>query len=150
MKVLGIILAVLMLAGSAFVGVLGANKARDTAHKLSMLTDGMSAEEKAAIEASAEMAIPSTGRLTTGAVVGFLGALAAGALLIATFAKKHAVPTFALVAVAVTGISAVIYPHVPTGPLEGLAPRPQALVAGALALVGAIGALIAVARPARR
>jgi hypothetical protein len=142
MKILGIILAVLMLSGSAFVGILGANKARDVAKLASVVEDMASA--RGGKKAEAALAdIPSSGRLSFGSIVGFLGVAAAVGLLVVTFAKKNLVVYAAAAAVGLALVSALIYPYVPTGPMDGLAPRPQALVATALAAIGALGAWLA-------
>jgi hypothetical protein len=141
MKILGLVLAVLMLLGSAAVSVLGARKANHFKDQLSELTAGMSADQLAAISKEAD--IPSTGRMGAGAIVGFLSAATALALLVVAFAKKKAVPLLAVLAIAAVGLSALLYPHIDTGPLDGLAPRMQAFVAGVLTLIGAGGAMLA-------
>jgi hypothetical protein len=147
MKILGIILAVLMLTGSALVGVLGSNKARDAASMISQVEELAGA--RGGKKAAAVMGeLPSSGKLKFGSIVGLLGAAAAAALLVMTFAKKNLVLYAAGAAVGLALISAVIYPHVPTGPTDGLAPRPQALLAAGLAAVGALGAWLASRKPA--
>jgi hypothetical protein len=147
MKILGFILAVLMLAGTAFVTLAAANKAHKLAGDLATATQGLSADELKLL--SKEVGdVPSTGRLNGGAVVGGLGGLAAIVLLIAAFAKKQWVTALGGVTVACAALSAVIYPYVKTGPLDGAAPRSLALVAIALAVVGAGGALLAARKPA--
>lgn len=148
MKILGIVLAVLMLAGSAFVGVIGSNKARDVASDLAKL-DSLSPALKAQLEKETGETIPSKGRLSTGAIVGIVAALAAVALLIVTFAKRNLVPILAAAAVGLTFISAVVYPYVKTGPMDGMAPRTQAIVAGVLALIGAAGSWLAMKKSAQ-
>jgi hypothetical protein len=65
-----------------------------------------------------------------------------------TFARRSWTLGFAVAAVAVTAISAAIYPHVATGPHDGLAPRVQALFATGLVVLGAFGALLAARRSA--
>jgi len=144
MKILGIILAVLMLAGTAFVGLAAANKSHKLASDLKEVTKGLSADQMKLVAKSTE--IPSAGRLDAGAVVGGLGGLAALVLLVAAFAKKSWVKGLAGVTVGCAAVSAVIYPHVQTGPIDGAAPRSLALVAIVLSLVGALGAWLA-ARP---
>lgn len=141
MKILGIILAVLMLAGSAFVSIAGARKAKHLASEIHELTSTMSSKDKAALSSAVE--VPSQGRLNTGAIAGWIAALAALALLIGAFAKKSAVPALAALAIGIAAASAVIFPHVQTGPMDGMAPRVQALVATVLAVIGAGGALLA-------
>lgn len=141
MKILGIILALLMLAATAFVNLAAANKSHKLAGDIAEVTKGASPAELALIKKAA--GIPSTGRLNGGAVVGGLGGLAAIVLFIAAFVKKDAVKTIAGVAVAFTAASALIYPYVKTGPMDGAAPRSLALVAIALVVLGAVGALLA-------
>jgi hypothetical protein len=141
MKILGIILAVLMLAGTAFVDLAAANKSHKLAGQISELTSGLTAEQQKMVSKSAD--VPSSGRLNGGAGLGVIGGLAALVLLIATFAKKDWVKMLAAVTVGATAISAIIYPYVHTGPMDGAAPRPLALIGLALAVVGAGGAFIA-------
>ena len=142
MKILGIILAVLFLTSSAFVGIVGSNKARKLSHDISELTKGMSPEMKAAMQKEAGD-IPSTGRLSGGGVVAIVGGLAALALLVMAFVKKDLVGKAAVAVVALGALSAIIYPHVDTGPMDGMAPRTQAVVATVLAIIGALGAWLA-------
>lgn len=145
MKILGYILAVLLLLSTAFVDLMGARKAHKLAGDLAQVTEltkGMSAEQKAAFDAKVGD-VPSAGRLNGAAAVGAIGGLAALALLVAAFAKKSAVRMFAVVTVGATALSALLYPFVPTGPMDGAAPRPMALVAIVLAIIGAGGALLA-------
>jgi hypothetical protein len=144
MKILGIILAVLMLASTAFVALAAANKSFKLAGDLAKVTEGLTADQIKMIEKSGE--VPSGGRLKGGAVIGGLGGLAAIVLLIAAFAKKQWVKGLAGATVACAAISAVVYPYVKTGPLDGAAPRSLAFVAIGLAVVGALGAWLA-ARP---
>jgi hypothetical protein len=139
MKILGMILAVLMLSGSAFVGFVGANKARQAANDIDQVTAGMTAEQKSALGE----AVPSTGRLTFGSIVGILGAVAAAGLLAVAFARKSLVPKLAAAAVLLTVLSIAIFPYIETGPTDGMAPRTQAIVAAVLAAIGAVGAMLA-------
>lgn len=139
MKILGIILAVLMLSASAFVGIVGANKARQAANDINQVTAGLTDAQKAQLGDT----VPSTGRLNFGGVVGFLGAIAAAGLLAVVFARKPMVPKLAAAAVLLTVLSIVIFPYVETGPMDGMAPRTQAIVASVLAAVGALGAVLA-------
>jgi hypothetical protein len=133
MKILGIILAVLMLVGTAFIDLSAANKAHKLAKDIAAVTDGMGMTDD----------IPSSGRLHGGAFLGVIGGIGAIVLLVATFAKKRWVRALCAVTVAGTVISAMIYPYIPTGPLEGAAPRSLAVVAIVLAIVGAGGAFLA-------
>ncbi len=141
MKILGLVLAVLMLLGSAAVSVLGARKATQFRAQISELTAGMTDDQIAAISKEAD--IPSAGRMRAGTIAGYLGAAAAVLLLVLAFAKKRAVPVVAALSLVLIALSAALYPHIDTGPLDGLAPRVQALVAGVLGLIGAAGALLA-------
>lgn len=144
MKILGLILAFLMLLGSALLSGTAAHKAKHLAVEVHELTSTMSAADRAALGSAVD--VPSEGRLKSGAIAGWLAALVAIVLLGAAFAKRSAVPALAALAVAIAAASAVIYPHVQTGPLDGWAPRMQALIATVLAVVGAGGALLAAAR----
>ncbi len=143
MKILGYILAVLLLASTAFVALAAANKSHKLASDLAEVTKGMSDEMKTAISKEAGEALPSGGRLNGGAVVGGIGGLAALVLLIAAFAKKDKVKVLGGITVACAALSAVIYPYVKTGPMDGAAPRTLALIAIVLAIIGAGGALLA-------
>ncbi len=145
MKILGYVLAVLLLVSTAFVGLMGARKAHKLAGDLAQVSEmmkGMSAQQRAALEAKAG-GIPSPGRLDGAAAVGAIGGLAALALLVAAFAKKSAVKLLAVVTVGATALSAILYPYIQTGPLDGAAPRPMALVGIVLAIIGAGGAMLA-------
>ena len=145
MKILGYILAVLLLLGTAFVTLAAANKSHKLAGDVGQLSDmmkGLSDAQKAQLEDKTG-GIPSAGRLNGGAVVGGIGGLAALVLLIAAFAKKSAVKTLAAVTVGCAVLSAIIYPYVQTGPMDGAAPRSLALVAIGLSIVGAGGAFLA-------
>jgi len=139
MKILGLILAVLMLSASAFVGIVGANKARQAASEINQVTAGMTDAQKAELGNN----VPSAGRLNFGGIVGFLGAIAAAGLLAITFVRKPLVPKLAAAAVVLTALSIAIFPHIETGPMDGMAPRTQAIVAAVLAAVGALGAMLA-------
>jgi hypothetical protein len=139
MKILGLILAVLMLSGSAFVGIVGANKAREAANDINQVTASLTDAQKAELGDN----VPSTGRLNFGSLIGFLGGIAAAGLLAVAFAKKPLVPTLAAAAVLLTVLSIAIFPHIETGPMDGMAPRTQAIVAAVLAAVGALGAMLA-------
>jgi len=146
MKILGIILAVLMLAGTAFVDLAAANKAHKLANDIASLTQGLGADEAKMLAKEAD--IPSTGRLNGGALVGGLGGLAAIVLLVAAFAKKSWVKGLGGATVAAAALSAAVYPYIKTGPLDGAAPRTLALVAIGLSAVGALGAMLAARKPA--
>ncbi len=145
MKILGYVLAVLLLLSTAFVGLMGARKAHKLAGDLAQVSEmmkGMSDAQKSAIEDKAG-GIPSAGRLNGAAAVGAIGGLAALALLIAAFAKKSSVKTLAVVTVGATALSAILYPYIQTGPMDGAAPRPMALIGIVLAIIGAGGAMLA-------
>ena len=99
-------------------------------------------------DAVAESGIPSAGRLKMGGILGIVGALAAVLLLVVTFVKKPMVALFAVATVGVCAAAIVVYPGIDLGPTQGMAPRPQAMLAAALALVGAGGAFFAARRRA--
>src|SRR5580704_19326532 len=138
MKILGFILALLMLASTAFVTLAAANKSHHLASDLAAVTAGLDASDLKLVDKT--IGIPSTGRLNAGALVGALGGLAALVLLVAAFVKKEWVGALSALTIACAAISAAIYPHVPTGPADGAAPRMLALVAIALGALGALGA----------
>jgi hypothetical protein len=142
MKILGLILAVLMLSASAFVGIVGANKARKTAHDINQVTASLTDAQRSELGG----ALPSTGRLNFGGLVGALGAIAAAGLLAVAFGRKSLVPKLAAAAVFLTVLSIAIFPYVETGPTDGMAPRTQAIVAAVLAGIGAVGAMLAARR----
>ncbi len=145
MKVLGIILAILMLGASAFVGLAATNKAFDFSDKITKLTDGMSSSDKAAITKE----IGSPGRFKTGGILGVVGALGCVALLVVMFVKKPLVLKLAIGTLVLCAVAAIVYPGIETGPMDGMAPRPQMLVALGLGAVGAVGAWLA-SRQAQR
>jgi hypothetical protein len=148
MKIVAIILAVLTLLSTSFIALAAANKAHKLAGdvaKVMEMTKGMSAEERAAMDKEVG-GIPSTGRLNGGAAVGGLGGLAAFVLLIAMFAKKDWAKGLAGATFGAAVLSAIVYPYVQTGPLDGAAPRSLAIVAIVLSAIGAACAAFA-ARP---
>lgn len=137
MKIAGIILAVLMLAGSALVGAIGSSKAMDLGKDIAQVTESLP-------EAQLEKAgFPSPGRLKFGGIVGILAAVASVALLVVTFVKRDKVMIVAGAALGLGVLAMVLYPSLDVGPTDGMAPRPQAMLAGGLALVGAVGAFMA-------
>ena len=139
MKMLGIILAVLMLLLSALVGILGTNKSFDAASDIAKVEKMM----KALGGADAKLDLPSAGRLKFGGIVGALGALAAVAGVVLLFVKREKAHLVAGAAVGLTLLSIIIYPYVETGPTDGMAPRTQAIVAFVMAAIGAGGAFLA-------
>lgn len=139
MKVLGIVLAVLMLSLSTLVGLLGSSKSFELGGQIAEVTEGLTDQQKEAIASE----LPSVGRLEAGGVLSALGGLAAVALLVFTFVKKPLVTGAAAATVALCALAILVYPTVPTGPMDGMAPRTQAMVAAAMALLGAGGALLA-------
>lgn len=142
MKIVAIIFGLLALLVTSFVALAAANKSHKLAGDLAQvekLTKGMSAQEQAAFEKETG-GIPSSGRLNGGAVVGAIGGLAAFVLLIAMFAKKDWAKVLAAVTVGAAVLSAAVYPHIETGPMDGAAPRTLAIVA---IIAGAIGAACA-------
>lgn len=145
MKILGLILAVLMLAGTAFIDLTAANKAHKAATDIAKVNEMLGDSGMKGMKgASKELGdLPSPGRLNAGAGLCVIGGLGAIVLLISAFAKKQWVKAIAGATVGATALAAIIYPYVPTGPLEGMAPRPQALLGLVLAVIGAGGALLA-------
>lgn len=139
MKMLGIILAVLMLLLSGVVGILGTNKSFDLADKIEKLEKVM----KALGGDMKSDEIPSAGRLKFGGIVGALGALAAVAGIVLLFIKREKAPMVAGAAAGLALLSILIYPYVETGPTDGMAPRTQAIVAFVMAAIGAGGAFLA-------
>ncbi|HVK78396.1 MAG TPA: hypothetical protein VM734_34090 [Kofleriaceae bacterium] len=146
MKILGYILAFLFFFGSAFVGCAGASKALDAAEDLEKATSKLSAQEKelvGALARSAGQELPSTTRLQAGGLLGLVAVLAGLVLVVMTFIRRLPLLPFAIAAVALAAVVIVVYPTVPTGPGDGMAPRPQQIVATVLAAVSAAGALLA-------
>ncbi len=139
MKILGIILAILFLLSSAFVGIVGANKARKTGDKISQATEMLGGDSSSKLLDE----LPSAGRLKVGGIVGLVAGVGALVLLVLTFAKKSAVPGLAGIVVGLSLLAPLLYPYVQAGPLDGMAPRTQAIVALVLALIGAGGAVLA-------
>ena len=145
MKILGIVLALLMLLASAGIGFIGAGKAADVkgdVEKANAALKDLPAEMRAAVEKKAGGEIPSAGRLSAGRIVGMLAAVVCVALLVIMFVKKDLANAAAGAAVGLTALSAVIYPYVKVGENSGMAPRSQAIVALVLAVIGAGGALL--------
>ncbi len=137
MKIVGIILAVLMLLGSAFVGVIGSTKSMDLASEVAAVSEMLSDSQ---LE---EAGIPSAGRLKFGGILGIVAGLGALALLITTFVKREKVLMVAGATLALCIVAILIYPTVETGPMDGMAPRTQGIVALVMAGIGAAGALMA-------
>lgn len=137
MKIAGIILALLMLLGSAFVGAAGSNKSMDLGDDLAKITDGFSDTQ---LE---EAGLPSISRLKYGGIVGYLAALVAVGLLVVMFVKKDKIVHVAGAGLGLCILAVILYPGFEAGPNAGMAPRMQAIVAGALLLVGAAGAMMA-------
>ena len=145
MKILGIVLAFIMLGGSVFVGLAATNKGFDFSSKISQLTEGMDSSQKAAVTNETG----SPGRFKAGGVLGILGAIGCAALLVLMFVKKPLVIKAAIGTLVLCAIAAVAYPGIETGPMDGMAPRPQMLLALGLAAVGAVGAWLATREAAR-
>tara|TARA_R110002096_G_scaffold77896_10_gene183448 strand:- start:14610 stop:15041 length:432 start_codon:yes stop_codon:yes gene_type:complete len=137
MKIVGIILAALMLLGSAVVGATGSNKSMDLSAEIGAAAEVLSAEQ---MEAAG---LPSPARLKLGGIVGIIAALGALALLLVTFVQRDKVLLVAGVTMACCILAILLYPGIDTGPTEGMAPRTQAVVALLLAGLGAAGALLA-------
>ncbi len=132
MKIAGMILAVLMLLGSAAIGAIGANKTMD----LVEIMDEVPAEVREAA------GLPSAGRLKIGGIVAFLAAAGAMALLVTTFVKKDKIPMLIGIAVGLCVIAIVANPSIEVGPADGMAPRTQAMVAAVMAALGAAGSFL--------
>ena len=141
MKALGIIFGLLLLASTVFVTLAAANKSHHLASDLAAVTQGLTADQLK--EAKAAVDLPSGTRLNAGALVGAIGGLAAFVLLVAMFAKKNWVAGLGGLTVACAALSAAIYPHIETGPMDGAAPRSLALIAIGLGAVGALCAVLA-------
>jgi len=134
MKTLGLVLAVIFLLLGSMVGVLGTNKALDAASDIDKVLKGA--------PDSVKKLAPSTGRLRAGGVLGILGAMASLGLIVLSFTKKHLVPKAAIAVVVLSVLAIIIYPKVPTGPTDGMAPRTQAIVAAVMAMIGVGGAYL--------
>lgn len=137
MKIVGIILAALMLLGSALVGVTGSNKSMDLGSEITAVADVLT---DAQIK---EAGLPSAGRLKFGGIVGIVAALGALALLIVTFVKKDKVVMVAAATLGLCVVAIILYPGMDVGPTDGMAPRTQAIVAMVMAALGAGGAVLA-------
>src|SRR5205823_9234284 len=123
MKIVGILLALVFLATSAFVGIVGSNKARKASTEITQLTDALGSNVQLPDD------LPSPGRLKVGALVGLVAGIGALVLLVVTFANKSAVPGLAGIVLSLSLLAALLYPYLETGEHDGMAPRPQALVA---------------------
>ena len=134
MKIVGTILAVIMLTGSAFVGVVSANKSLHLARDLNEIDLEKSQRE--------ELGLPTSSRMKLGGVIGFMAALGAAVLLVVTFATKKLIPVVVGAAMLLAILSIVGYPAIETGPTDGAAPRTLAIVAAVFALIGAGGSLL--------
>ena len=64
-------------------------------------------------------------------------------VLVVTFVRKDKILVVAAGALALALMAIVLYPSFDAGPSAGMAPRPQAILAGVLLLVGAGGAMLA-------
>jgi len=137
MKIVGIVLAALMLLGSAFVGAAGSSKSMDLSYEIGAAAEVLT---EAQME---EAGLPSAKRLKFGGLVGIVAALGALALLLATFAKRDKVFLMAGATMAFCVLAILLYPSVDVGPTEGMAPRTQAIVALLMAAIGAGGAVLA-------
>ena len=87
--------------------------------------------------------------LEAGGILGVVGALGCVALLVVMFVKKPLVLKFAIGTLVLCAVAAIVYPGIETGPMDGMAPRPQMLLALGLGAVGAVGAWLA-SRQAQR
>jgi hypothetical protein len=141
MRIIGIVLAIVMLVSALGVDLLAASKTHHLAKQIDTLTEGMTADQKAEI-ASASGA-PSTGRLKGGMAVSVFAALAAIVLLVSTFKKKAPHMKIASATLGLTLLGILVYPSFPTGEGEGMAPRPMMILALVLAAIGALGTWLA-------
>ncbi len=143
MKIVGLILAALMLIGSAFVGVSGSNKSMELSSEIGAAADVLSEAQMK------EAGLPSAGRLKFGAMIGIVAAIGALVLVLVMVWRSDKVVPVAGVTMACCLCAIALYPSIGVGPTEGLAPRMQAVIALVLAAVGACGALLAT-RPAKK
>jgi hypothetical protein len=146
MKPLGYILAILMLLATAFVTLAAANKSHHLASDLATITGQLGGADAAVL--GKKLDLPSTMRLNIAALIGALGGIASLIRLIAAFAKKSWIGALSVITLGCAAITAALYPHIETGPADGAAPRPMALVAIGLAALGALGAWMATRRRA--
>jgi hypothetical protein len=141
MKIIGIILATLMLISAVAIDVLAANKTHQLTKGIESVTEGLTAEQKAEVASAA--GAPSTGRLKAGMVAGVLAAIASLVLLVTTFNKDASRGAIVAATAGLTLLAIVVYPSIPTGPTDGMGPRPMMIVALVLAAIGAAGSMLA-------
>ncbi len=144
MKVLALILGIVLFVPVAFIGGAMTKKSFQFADQLGeafKATDGMTAEQQKQVEESVKVAyakqfnteFPSTARVKAGAVLTALGAIASLLLVIFAFVKKNSALGMAGCLLALFALAAVVFPHIPTGPHDGVAPRTGALIGLAFA-----------------
>ena len=136
MKLAGIVLAALMLFSAVYVGVTGSSKSMDLGDNVVSISGSLSDSE---MEAAG---LPSAGRLRFGGIISILAALSSLALLVVTLVRKEKIPTMAIATLALSLLAVALYPTFENGPPADMAPRVQALLAAALALVGAAGSMM--------
>ncbi|HEX4451589.1 MAG TPA: hypothetical protein VH143_11995 [Kofleriaceae bacterium] len=144
MKLLGFILAILLLLATAFVTLAAANKSHHLASDIATIAGQLGGGDSGAL--AKQLDLPSPMRLNVAALIGALGGIASLILLIAAFAKKSWVGALSVLTIGCAAITAALYPHIETGAGDGAAPRPMALIAIGLAAVGALGAYMATKR----
>jgi hypothetical protein len=144
MKLLGFILAILLLLATAFVTLAAANKSHHLASDIATITGQLGGADLDVL--GKKLDLPSPMRLNIAALIGALGGIASLILLVAAFAKKSWVGAFSVITIGCAAITAALYPHIETGPADGAAPRTLALIAIGLAAVGALGAWLAARR----
>jgi hypothetical protein len=135
-KIVGIILAAMMLFSAVYVGVTGSSKSMDLGDNVVSISGSLSEAEMDAA------GLPSAGRLRFGGIISILAALSALTLLVVTLVSKEKIPTVAIATLALSLLAVALYPTFENGPPADMAPRVQALVATALALLGAAGSMM--------
>ncbi len=145
MKVLGIVLAILMLLLAGLINLLGAGKAFEASDDLEQavaLVESMGGA-KAAVEAELGQEIPSTGRLDGGGFLALLATLAGLVAMVLLFARRKISPHAALACAALAGLTILVYPYIQTGPMDGLAPRTHGVIGLVMGGIAAMGAFLA-------
>lgn len=132
-KVAGIALAVLMLLASACVGIFNSNDSMDVAKVSEHLEDVV----------GDQAGIPPASRLKLGSVAGILGGLASVALVVVTFIWRDKVVWVAGAALIACAAAIFLYPTMAMSTQGSLSLKGKAMVALVLALLGALGALLA-------
>jgi hypothetical protein len=142
-KFVGILLSALMLCAAAYVGIAGSSKSMDLGDNVVSISGSLSDSEMAAA------GLPSAGRLRFGGILSILAALSATALLIVTLVQRERVPMVAMATMGLFVLAILFYPTFENGPPADLTPRSQAMIAAALALLGAAGSMLVTRASAR-